>query len=292
MKKIFDKCLFLVGVLLFIPSVVFANTEKSIFQVGSGSRAVGIGKSVVVSVSIRPDTVGVNAIEGSLVFDPKFVSYNKSYTDNSVIDLWVMRPTMNEEGKIDFAGIVPGGTTKNGIVAEFEFIATELGSTTIASQDVLIGLQKSPGFVVLQNNQAIMVNIQEKGGFGVVQNVGSDQEKPQFYPAEIGRSEAVFENNYFVSFLAKNANEYFVQESHFWEPHSDKWEPVQSPYVLEDQARESYVFIKARDSQGNETIIKVAPVWYKQSYVWLSGAMIASVIILLGGIIAHKRYML
>ncbi|MDQ5931434.1 MAG: hypothetical protein QG607_135, partial [Patescibacteria group bacterium] len=51
-------------------------------------------------------------------------------------------------------------------------------------------------------------------------------------------------------------------------------------------------FIKARDSQGNETIIKVAPVWYKQSYVWLSGAMIASVIILLGGIIAHKRYML
>lgn len=289
MKHFFKVFVFIAISFFTNPAIALALDGKNLsVDFVISPQTIGLDKKLIASVAIHPKDAGINAIEGSVFFDPTIVSFKNYVTHNSLVDLWILRPTVVSSGRIDFAGIMPGGVTSSGTIVELEFVSKNVGETSIELGEISLGLQSSAGQIARPENQKKSISVQQIGGSSIASDIKLDA-GPVFYPAEIGRSSAIFDNNWFISFLAKNTSEYFVQESTYWSPRADDWVAIESPYVLQDQKLGKYVFIKARDVSGNETIMKISPQWYNQTSVWLVFALVASVIILIVGILMHKR---
>lgn len=261
------------------PMSLYAREElpRTALQVQFG--AVGANDVARVTVRLEPSNVGVNALEGSVMFDADKLNFIGSKLNESVIQLWVTEPSEEKKGVIYFAGIIPGGFSSGGVIAQLEFAATSHGNTVFRLNGVNIGLQRAPGDVIAAPAVSAKLFLDKNAGALPVVHVF--EESPiEFLETGVSHNADFFSNQWFVPFVAKNKSadiqEYFVQETSFWQPRANEWMPVQSPYVLEDQNRGKYVFIKARDVSGAEATYTIEPSWFRQTKFW------AAIISLLG----------
>jgi len=282
----------LLGWLIVTPISVYAVDDTAHIDLVVEPRMVGVNKNFTVDIVLYPSSRGVNAIESTVIFDSEKISFENARIQNSLIDLWIVRPTLVRDGVVEFAGIIPRGTASSGLVAQLEFTAMESGDTFVGLENSILGLQTQAGVMSELAGSRVEFTISKQGA-GVVRSFKDGNEKIQFLPVEISRTPVAFENEWFVSFLAQNKSseitDYFVQETSYWQPRSDAWIPVESPYILEDQDRGKYVFIKARDEFGNERVEKISPRWFGQTKVWLAVALILSTFVLILGVVVHKK---
>lgn len=258
----------------------------------SQSQEINVGDQFQINVILNAEGEELNAIEGSVIFPSDLIALKKINDGNSIISLWIERPKITSEGKIEFSGIIPGGYKEtNGFIFSAFFTTKTNGKGIIEFRNVRALKNDGLGTPVEIKISNFQFNINDVGR-RYIDDIRrpeiEDKELPESFAPEIARDETLFEGKWFVVFVTQDKNSgidhYEAKESRqrilsvF-----KKWIPAESPYVLADQELRSYIYVKAVDKAGNERITAVEPrypiKWYEQSLIW--------VIIVIIGIIAY-----
>ncbi|MBI3627966.1 MAG: hypothetical protein HY220_04480 [Candidatus Sungbacteria bacterium] len=242
---------------LFLPIFLFAliapddANAASIF-IKKPLESVRVGDTVLLPVMINTDQE-INAIEGALDLDGPFnvASIN---TGGSVISLWPKTPTLAGK-EISFAGGTPSGVYGNALrlftIAARPFA---IGIIHIKVKEAAAYLADGKGtkIPIAANDYEIDV-IKSDGGAAVKNDLASlvkkDKNPPAPFAIDLGRDAALYNNKYFVSFYASDAESgvkgYEVREGNFPSVSSG------NTYVLRDQSLSSAIEVTAIDNAGN-----------------------------------------
>ncbi len=124
---------FAVSFLPFLYKIAEAAPANLILSPSSGEYAQGASISTRVLVN-SGGAPGINAAEGTIKFDPEFLSVSSISKASSVFTLWVTEPThSNTAGTISFGGGLPGAYTGNsGTIMTINFSVKKAGNTTVS----------------------------------------------------------------------------------------------------------------------------------------------------------------
>jgi hypothetical protein len=264
------------AVLALIPFAVQAQS----LSLSSAKTSYNVGDSFQVSLSINTGGKIINTIEGviSVPLD-KFQILDTRY-GNSIISLWVERPTINsKEGIINFSGGVPGGFGgSNGPILSFSLKAKKAGSGAVSLEGIKVLLNDGLG-TELKNislhNLSLAIKEAPKPSSKPAPAGPKEEEKPvEVYlpPADtvppesfiplVSRNPGVADNKYFVSFFAvdkdSGISRYEITEkplilSYLTSKFDKPWTAGESPYVLKGQWWAYKIIVRAYDQAGNYT---------------------------------------
>ncbi len=222
-----------------------------------------------VTVWLDTEADDINAVEGELVV-PETDSIVSISTVSSVLPLWITAPTVQDD-KIVFAGIVPGGiqSEKAEIFSFLVNLSQGQKDKTFSWGKVRVLLNDGRGTEVKVNKSDWILTTSDS--FTVRPIFPPDKIPPQFLSAEVVSSQYLFDGNWAVVFAAEDKGSgidfYAVQESKQEQPNTNDWQTAASPYLLSDQSRQSYIFIKAVDRAGNVSLVTIPPAqinWYEK----------------------------
>lgn len=273
MEKI--KIIFLVVYLLFFANLalgaeLFLQPDKQSLNVGSLFR---------VDFLITSLKESVNAIEGKIFFSKDILELSEIIDGNSVINLWPQKPEYSEnEGSVVFAGITPGGfQSDDGQIFSLIFKAKKQGIAIVSIQQAKALLNDGLGTAasLITKNCEMQINEQASSVINNQFEIKNDINPPEPFELYIACDPNIFEGKNFLVFTAQDKglgiSHYEIQETKN-NQQGNHWQRAKSPYVLQDQALKSYVFVKAIDKAGNERIAILKPksffIVYKNYLIW------------------------
>lgn len=272
--KNYIKYFSLLLVLGFLP--VLANAQS--ISLSSSKSSYEVGDSILITVSVDTGGQSINTMGGVVNFSVDTVSVSDVRYGNSVISLWVDKPTAdNNIGAIKFTGGVPGGYSgSSGTIFTFIAKVKKQGSTTFSLNDVHVLANDGSGAEISGvKRPSLTIKITPASASPVSKPTStptpkpilqSDQISPETFVPLIGHSPSISQDAYFVSFFAvdkdSGVSKYEVQEtpaglSIFGDIFATEWKPAISPYVLKYQKWGSRVRVKAIDQSGNTVISEV-----------------------------------
>lgn len=290
-KNLNTICLLLVVLSVFSGGMGVANAASVGFQ--PQNLSLPQEKPFTVTITIDTEGANLNAIDGTIVIASELG--NAIVTDSgSIITYWVTRPEFEEATRsINFSGTIPGGYTgKNGILMSLVIPAYSGNklSNAISVTNLKGYLNDGLGtpakisikqFVLGSGSSPIDQEIKEQL---YIDSSKPDNIPPETFSPQVTRDDRVFDGQWFINFATTDKqsgiDRYEIQESLGGRIEEGSWKVASSPYVLEDQALHSYIYITAIDRQGNERIIKVFPKYpqswwfrYGNSLLWLLGIL-------------------
>jgi hypothetical protein len=162
------KYIILFCLIYFSISSMPALAAESFMFLCSGSGAYLSTKSFTTKVVINSGgSKGINAADGTLKFDPKFLKVKSITTDKSVFKLWTTKPSFNNTtGTISFGGGLPKSYTDTaGDIFFITFTPLKSGKTKtyFASSSILsadgkaknILKEADDGFFILGNSKTV-----------------------------------------------------------------------------------------------------------------------------------------
>jgi len=264
MKFFFVSFLFLILSGILSPSA-FAQTLY--FNTGTSYPA---GETFPVTVFVDTQNKLINTVSGKIKIDPtKLTITNVSY-GNSIINLWVEKPTINAvAGTISFVGGTPGGYSgNNGQILVLSLRGNAQGLTSITANDVKILLNDGMGTEISSTAKPATITIGkalEKAApkattpvtEGVVENRAGDTRPPDDFVPIVSRHPSVAHNKYFISFSTVDTDSgishYEIAEEKRWVPATGPlvWTPAATPHILKNQLWGTLIYVKAYDKEGN-----------------------------------------
>lgn len=228
----------------------------------------GAGDSLEVTLSIAPDGGSVNALEGEVLV-PEGLEVLEVRYGTSVVPLWLTPPRAGD-GRISFAGIIPGGWPQGALedrAALFTFILSARSAGAYA-------LSLASSTAVFRNDG--LGTPAEVRATPLLLRVGADQQDdrkvffikdtipPEPFTPLISQSEHLFDGDFFVAFNATDResglSRYEIAEARSERESSElRWREATSPERLIDQTLRSIIYIKAIDQAGNERIATLSP---------------------------------
>ena len=241
-------------------SMAHANTTITFAPV---SDTVSYGSSFDVLVSIK-STDYFNTLAGSIQYPTDMVSFVSATTEHSVITHWIDAP-QDGYGQISFSGIVPGGITNaDGRLFKLTFHPRRKGVVTFRFGAVSLLVddgQTLPSNIVSTPPYSITIGDSSGSEFQIKES--DDRVPPEPFEIFITHDATIFNDKWFASFLATDTDSgidhYDIQERTDPFPSDSAWQQTTSPYVLSDQSRQSYIFVRAVDRQGNIRIANYIP---------------------------------
>jgi hypothetical protein len=233
------------------------------------ARAATIGVDVVrmddgwfrADVTLDPEGDDLNAVSGTLTFDASLLEL-KRLEDRSTVTLWVERPALARTGEVDFAGTVPGGFGAEPVTLfSAAFQETGTGAARIGFRDALA--LKDDGAATPASLRIVPSELSVQGHRpGDPAPALADDVPPEPFDPQVARDPSLFDGVWFLSFAAQDKESgiagYDVAESlTFVEPNrlgSERWRAAESPYRLQDQSLESWIYVRAVDRSGNVRI--------------------------------------
>jgi len=237
-------------------------------------QTVGIGQKFQIDLWLDTDNEPVNALEGQIIFPAELFKLEEIRDGASVVGLWVEAPHYiqldNGDGKIIFSGIIPHGMSESRariLSVIVEALEAGSGSINVINANVIgngISGRRTP--LTLSR---LTVNISaDKAVTPFV--LKEDKKSPEpFYP-RIASGPDIFDNDFFVIFqttddetgidhyeIIESSKDYSDQQ--LKELDASLWQMVINPARLSDQSLSSFIYIKAVDRAGNQTIAKLAP---------------------------------
>ena len=230
--------------------------------------------SILVTASVHTGGQQINTAEGQVDFSPSNISVSDVRYGNSIISLWVTKPSAdNSLGTINFTGGVPGGFSGNiGTLFTFVVSPKKEGPVTISFKDVHVLLNDgSGGELPGLKTVPLTLNIAKAAAAPAFAPTAVEEKyiappditSPESFVPMIGRNESIANNAYFVAFSAVDKDSgvasYEVREiptiiGLFTDRFSTPWQKAASPYVLHFQTWGSQVLVKAIDGAGNSAI--------------------------------------
>ena len=139
-------------------NIFFFTPEKTIFPV--------VGENVRVALNIATK-LPINAVGGTVIFPPEFLSVDTFSREGSTIDLWAEEPIFsNENGTLHFSGgIIPksekGGDQGTVLVASFR--ALKAGKAAISIKDGQLLAANGEGTNIISGSNILTLYIREQG---------------------------------------------------------------------------------------------------------------------------------
>lgn len=268
--KIYIVILFLV---FFSPNFVLGAE----FNFAISDINVSVGQNIKVDLDLNTNKENINAIEGKIIFPSSNLELSEVQYNNSIINFWIDKPEY-KDGGILFSGITPGGFTQdNALILSLIFKVKKEGAILLQLENASALKNDGNGTKATLKNNDLKINILNnplEQGNETFQMV--DKEKPDTFTPEISHDPNLFDNKWFVVFVAQDKgsgiSKYEIKESKYNIFNFSKWVVAESPYVLNDQSLNSNVWIKAIDKFGNERIVKINAIkpltWYANIDIW------------------------
>lgn len=282
----------LLSAFYFLVPASFAGAATFYFNSDIGSE-VGVGQIIPVNILLDSDGQNLNAVETKIIYSGNLLKPVSVNDASSIFGLWLERPNL-ESGALAVKGIIPNGFNWNaGVLLRVYFEALRAGEARLSFEQTSALLNDGQGTKAQAKLKPL--NIRILSAKELQQIAETDPYLPESFKPVIIQNPDIFDGKYAVIFSTQDKQSgiayYEVQESLSRRPDSDKWEKAESPYLLKDQPRYSYVFVKAVDQKGNERIMKLPPLnyahWYQRPIAYL-----IFLILLLTLLTALKRYML
>lgn len=303
MKKIYN--------LLAITIVAFvfpAISEAAILSITGAPGAIRTGDTFLVDVMLDTEGREVNAVAGAIAVPHELFEIAAIYERDTVVTLWVERPARGEAGEIFWSGIMPGGFS--GVLAparigggpgrlfSVELRAIGEGSGAFEFRNAKAFLHDGVGTEDTVRTAGATVAVRADAPAQTAPAI-VDRTPPEEFMPVIARSGEVGRGKWFVAFAAHDKGTgvagYGIHESlRRRDPAriaTNEWTGAESPYVLRDQSRRSYVYVRAVDGALNERVAELAPM--RRAYGWTDAALglvILIVLILVPHAWWRKRY--
>ncbi len=289
--------IFLVTALFFACPVLAAN-----FSFDAPIK-VGVNQDFQINVLLDTEMEDINAVEGKVVFDKNILTLKEVRDSNNIISLWAKDPAQNKnDGIVEFSGITPGGfnsfsQTKS--IFSLIFSANKEGDAGLKIEGLSVLLNDGKGTPTKVTVAKIpMIKIEE--GFVSSQPVSAmdDKESPEPLFVEIIKDSSIEDNKWVAVFYGHDKKS-GIDHYEFAEQKGKQvldyktlsWQSAQSPQLLLDQTRGSFVYIKAIDRAGNEIVTVVNPLVGKKLYenflFWC--IILLSLLLLFGGNIWRRK---
>ncbi len=149
------------GLILAFPGLAAGATL--FFSPAKGSYEIDKTFSVKVMVD-SGGGLGINAADGSIKFDPEYLSVSGVDNSGSVFKLWVAEPSFsNSNGTISFSGGLPGAYKGNaGAIFTITFKAKKVGETKVSFTGGAVLAPDGKGTNVLSRMGSAIYTITEK----------------------------------------------------------------------------------------------------------------------------------
>ena len=239
---------------LFAPIFVFG-------AVGSFEGSAVVSPEDIIRYVVTLDTEGetINAVSGEIVISGAG-SFDRVHTGTSVVGLWVEQPTV-EGNKIQFSGVIPGGLGSSAMPL-FDVFVESVGEGEMALLfDGEMFLHDGEGSMVAIDGKTKTISVET--GAQAQPPVQDDILPPEIFEPTVVRVPELYDSAYTIIFAAHDKGtgvEYYeIQESSDDEADPERWMRAESPYELDDQNRDSHIFVKAVDHNGNVRIAVVGP---------------------------------
>jgi hypothetical protein len=250
--------------LLFATSVQAASLKMKPFLLDAGG--------FKVEVSLAPEGESLNAIEGKIVFS-KNLKIREVVTADSIVSFWLDKPRL-ENNAVVWAGVMPNGF--DGILDPYKTVAgpgklfeiffsekpADEGEINLVSGRVFL----NDGLGTSEELRTVSLKVSNSSllGLPIIKELRDILPPEEFLPL-ISRNPEIFNNQWFLSFGTADKQSgvatYYIYESENKEDlvPERKWQKAESPYLLQDQSLESFVFVRAVDQTGNERTMILEP---------------------------------
>lgn len=290
MKNILNnKIFFLIVFSFFVP--MFSQAAQ--IDINAGSSNYDLQDTFFVEVYLDTELENINAVDGTILFDTNLRLQDVIDSD-SVVNFWIEKQI--SENSFQFAGIIPGGFRgTGGKLFTLAFETQNPGKTNISLEDVSVFLNDGSGTEQKLSTKQKEFIISDKLSTNVGQKnlFTSDIYPPESFKPEISKSESLFDGKWFLVFATVDKNSgishYLIKEAKFKALMFFKsWRIVESPYVLSDQSKTSFIAIKAVDKAGNEVVERVYPEVPKPLVVKVASIAIAVLVVVISLILLRK----
>lgn len=262
------------GILLSAP--VFTNAQSVTLSASKSSYS--LSDSILVTVTVQTGGQQINTVGGQVSFSPALLAVSDVRFGNSIISLWVDKPTANNTaGTIVFTGGTPGGYSgSSGNLFTFIVKPKQEGSLTITFKDVKVllndgsggelqGFRINPLTLNITKTKAVAPTPTSTTPTPVPEKIISpkDTVPPENFMPMVSHHESIADDVYFVSFFAVDKDSGVVSYQYREIPKfissitnsfNTEWKDAISPQVLNFQAWGSKVQVKAIDGAQNSTV--------------------------------------
>jgi len=280
-----------IGLILVFVSVL-QQAKAAELKLTASDLELNVGQIWRLDLFLNAQGESINALEGRLTFDQNKLSLRSASDGNSIINLWITKPRL-ENNAVVFSGVIPGGyQDSGGLVLTATFEVKEAGTTEVALSDCRVLLNDGQGTpaVLGLTPLSLIISADQPTTLDLPQ---PDNDPPENFRPQIASVPELFAGRYFLSFATQDKGSgvayYALYESRrkkdSWMIRDDQWRQVESPWLLSDQTLESYLYFKAVDLAGNERLVIVPPATGEAkglSWTLIFGIIIGLIII--GGI--------
>lgn len=256
-NKIFSFCFaFLFSVCLALPllALPLAGQAVGVF-LNSENQEMKMGDEFKVDFFLNTENKDINALEGEIIFPNYLLELKEIRDGNSIINFWIERPKINEEGKVVFSGIIPGGYSgKKGLIFSAIFLAKNKGENIIKINNFKVLLNDGKGTEIDSTVSDFNFSIfqQATTTTPIIISKIKDLDSPEPFNSVIFKDSSIFNNKYFLIFATQDKGvgirHYEVSEC------GSPFILAKSPYVLKNQKLDCDIKIKAIDKEGNSRI--------------------------------------
>ncbi len=248
-----------------------------------GNREFAPGEEFLTSVFLNTAGESVNALEGTLFFPEELLEVKTVRDGNSIINFWIERPAIGQAGTIIFSGITPGGYQgAKGLLFSVIFQTKTSGQGAIGIRAAKVLRNDGEGTSVEVKISPFRFSI-SKGGDLTYPKIEAvkDTDPPEKFKPEIAQNAALFGGGWFLVFATQDKGS-GINRYEVCEENEKTCAVAGSPYLLQNQALDKKILVKAIDKNGNERIEIFYPPnfhsWYKNYWI-LAILIIAAVII-------------
>jgi len=283
----------------------FSTSAAEIFFEAQ-AREVAAGSEFSIDVVLNTKNEDINALEGRVLFPRELVEVREIRDGNSIVNLWIERPstervvTNDARGGVVFSGITPGGFgDEGGLLFSIIFEAKKEGIAEFSLSNVRALRDDGIGSEVETTTRPFTVEIVLGDPADITERAEKeDRYRPESFVPKVARDETLFDGKWFVVFTAQDKQSgierYEVRETRGRiQEFIRGWEIAESPYVLADQNLRSVIWVKAIDRAGNERVEKLPPQnplpWYENYDMWAILFVVILLLLALSAVLKARR---
>jgi len=249
-----------------------------------------VGEEFLVEVFLNTKDASVNAIEGKIKFPSQFLDFKEAREGNSLINFWVEKPSLTNDGEVSFSGITPGGFQgSNKFLFGLVFSSKNPGNVALVFSDLKVLKNDGLGTEIITTPLSYEFNISNEQGVGTFENLTIvDNEPPEEFFPLIASDLNLFDGKYFVVFSAidKGSGIYGYTVSESMLGPNGVYLAAESPYMLKDQSLSKNIYIKAIDKSGNFRLVTLDA---QNPIIWLKPDIIFGIILVILCLFVFKK---
>lgn len=269
--------------IIIISFVLFAfthNVYASVLSINTDKNEIQTGGLANIVIKLDTENKSINTVEGDLIYDKNLLKVEQINIGNSFVSFWVEKPSVINEGKIHFSGIVPGGiATSSGDIFTVIFRGSRVGKASISLANMNLFLNDGVGTkdeVSVNNTNLIITQNTTKNEEQITKN---DTTPPKIFTIERTRNIYVYDNKWYLAYSTqdKESGVDYYEVCEFTRRNCIK---ADSPYLLKYQTPFYRVIVRAYDIDGN-----------RQDIVLTSGWLVTIIVLLIVGFVYLGLYL-